>query len=147
MRPPRNAARFMPDYRGGFSYGKGVGNLLTKGSHGLFAETSLDGVFISRFANDSLLYSQNRAGYTLRAAETSAFHGQLLWNVNVTADAQRQYWANYIETGPGARFRFDNSPFLFSVSLLRGAFLVNQFNPRRPNYSELRVGVWYAFTR
>ena len=97
--------------------------------------------------NDSLLYSQNRTGYTLRVAETGGFHGQVLWNANVTADSQRQYWANYVETGPGVRFRFDNSPVLFSVSLLRGAYLVNQDNPRRPNYTELRVGVWYAFTR
>ncbi len=37
----------MPDYRGGLSYSKGFGNMLTKGSHGRFAETSMDGVFIS----------------------------------------------------------------------------------------------------
>ena len=45
------------------------------------------------------------------------------------------------------RFRFGAQPYLFSVSLLRGAYLVNQGNPRRPNYSEVRVGVWYSFTR
>jgi tetratricopeptide (TPR) repeat protein len=144
---PTERRRFMPDYRGGFSYAKGFGNLLTKGSHGLFAETNLDGIFISRFSDDSLLYSQNRAGYTLRSAETGGFHTQILWNANATADAQRQYWANYVETGPGVRFRFDNSPFLFSVSLLRGAYLFNEYNPRRPNYTEVRVGIWYAFTR
>jgi tetratricopeptide (TPR) repeat protein len=144
---PTQRRRFMPDYRGGFSYAKGFGNLLTKGSHGLFAETSMDGIFISRFDNDSLLYSQNRAGYTLRSAEKGGFQSQILWNANATADAQRQYWANYVETGPGVRFRFDNSPLLFSVSLLRGAYLFNEYNPRRPNYSEVRVGVWYAFTR
>jgi len=144
---PTQRRRWMPDYRGGVAYAKGFGNLLKKGSHGKFAETSMDGVFISRFSNDSILYSQNRAGYTLRSAESGGFHGQILWNANLTADAKRQYWANYVETGPGLRFRFDNSPVLFSVSLLRGAFLVNQDNPRRPNYTELRVGVWYAFTR
>lgn len=143
--------RFMPDYRGGVSYAKGFGNLLTKGSHGLFAETNLDGVFISRFNDDMLAYSQNRAGYTLRAltkgpAENGGFHAQVLWNANLTADSQRQYWANYVETGPGLRFRFDKSPVLYSVSLLRGVYLVNLYNPRRPNYNELRVGVWYAFT-
>ncbi len=149
---PTERRRFMPDDRGGVSYAKGFGNLLTKGSHGLFAETNLDGVFISRFNNDMLLYSQNRAGYTLpsiragRSAETGGFHAQLLWNANITADAQRQYWANYFETGPGVRFRLDKSPVLYSVSLLRGAYLVNLYNPRRPNYTELRVGIWYAFT-
>jgi Tfp pilus assembly protein PilF len=144
---PTQRRRWMPDYRGGVSYAKGFGNLLTKGSHGKFAETNMDGVFISRFSDDSILYSQNRAGYTLRSAETGGFHAQVLWNANITADAKRQYWANYVETGPGVRFRFENSPLLFSVSLLRGAYLVNEYNPRRPNYSELRVGVWYAFTR
>ncbi len=61
--------RWMPDYRGGVAYAKGFGNLLTKGSQGKFAETNIDGIFISRFSNDSILYSQNRAGYTLRSAE------------------------------------------------------------------------------
>jgi Tfp pilus assembly protein PilF len=145
---PADRRRAMADERGGISYAKGFGNLLTKGSLGIFAETSIDGVFISRFSNDSLLYSQNRAGYTLRSSESAGgLHAQLVWNVNLTADAKRQYWANYIETGPGVRFRFQNSPFLFSVSLLRGAYLFNQFNPHRPNYTELRVGVWYALTR
>lgn len=150
---PTERRRFMPDYRGGISYSKGFGNLLTRGSHGPFAETNLDGVFISRFNNDMLAYSQNRAGYTLRslqmkaAGDSGGLHAQVLWNVNLTADAQRQYWANYLETGPGLRFRFDKSPILYSVSLLRGAYLVNLYNPRRPNYTELRVGVWYAFTR
>jgi hypothetical protein len=144
---PTERRRWMPDYRGGVSFAKGFGNLLTKGSRGMFAETNMDGVFISRFSDDSILYSQNRAGYTLRSAETGGFHAQILWNANLTADAKRQYWANYAETGPGVRFRFEGSPVLFSVSLLRGAYLLNEYNPRRPNYTELRVGVWYAFTR
>ena len=29
------------------------------------------------------------------------FHAQLYWNWNVTVDALGQYWANYVETGPG----------------------------------------------
>jgi Tfp pilus assembly protein PilF len=144
---PSSPRRGLPDYRGGLSYTKGIGNLLVAGSHGFFAETSDDGLFVSRFSNDSLLYSQNRAGYTLRSWENwGGFQTQILWNVNLTADAQRQYWANYVETGPGARFRFQKLPFLFSTSLLRGAHLVNDGNPRRPNYNEVRVGVWYSFS-
>ncbi len=34
-----------------------------------------------------------------------------------------------------------------TVNLLRGAYLVNQGNPRGPNFYDLRMGVWYAFTR
>ncbi len=145
---PGQSRRTMPDYRGGLSYSKGLGNVLASGSQGLFAETNDDAIFVSRFSNDSFLYSQNRAGYTLREAESlGGFHSQILWNANVTVDAEKQYWANFAETGPGVRFRFSGLPFVFSASLLRGAYLVNQGNPRRPNYNEVRVGVWYAFTR
>ena len=145
---PTGAApgRLIPDYRGGLSFGNGFGNLLARGAHGLFAETNDDGVFVSRFGNDSLLYSQNRTGYTLRATEAFAgFHAQFYWNWNGTVDALGQYWANYVETGPGVRFRF--ASVLFSVNVLRGAYLINHGNPRGPNFNDVRVGVWYAFTR
>ncbi|HLH43499.1 MAG TPA: tetratricopeptide repeat protein [Bryobacteraceae bacterium] len=147
---PQDRSRMKPDYRGGVSYGAGFGHLLASGSHGVFEESNIDGVFVSRFASDSLLYSQNRFGYTLRGAEGfGGFHLQALWNANLTADAQRQYWANFVESGPGFRFRFDSLPAspMVSVSLLRGAYLINDGNPRRPNYNELRVAIWYAITR
>ena len=74
-----------PDYRGGVSYGKGFGHLLAGGSHGVFAETNDDMVYVRRFENDTLFYSQNRGGYTLREAETgfAGVHPQLYWNLNV----------------------------------------------------------------
>src|SRR5579864_3885323 len=133
----------LPDYRGGVSYAKGFGNLLTRGAHGLFAETNDDGLYVSRFSRDKLLYSQNRTGYTFRGTEGAGeFHAQLFWNWNATADAERQYWANFVETGPGIRFRFEGAPALmFSVSALRGAYLINQGNPRGPNFNDVRVGI------
>jgi hypothetical protein len=47
------------------------------------------------------------------------------------------------------RFSFEGlrPALLFSVNLLRGAYLINQGNPRGPNFNDLRVGVWYAFTK
>ena len=135
----------IPDYRGGLSYSKGLGHLLTAGP-GWFAETNDDLIFVSRFQNDTLLYLQTRAGYTLpRIASTNL---QFFWNANLTADRLRQYWANTIETGPGFRFRLDPMPknMLFTVSFLRGVYTVNEGNPRRPNYVDLRAGLWYAFT-
>jgi tetratricopeptide (TPR) repeat protein len=140
--------RVVPDYRGGVAYGKGWGGLLARGAHGWFAETNDDGVYVSRFAHDTLLYSQNRTGYTFRSLETG-FHAQLYWNWNVTVDALGQYWANYAETGPGVKFRFEGlpAPVSFSVNAVRGAYLVNQGNPRRPNFNDVRVGIWYALTR
>jgi Tfp pilus assembly protein PilF len=140
--------RLVPDYRGGISYAKGFGNLLSPGRRGWFAESNDDGLFVSRFGNDMLLYSQNRTGYTLRSTELLGFHAQFFWNGNATVDALGQYWANYVETGPGVKFRFEDlrAPVQFSISALRGAYLVNQGNPRGPNYNDVRVGIWYAFT-
>jgi hypothetical protein len=106
-------------------------------------------VFVSRFSHDSIVYSQNRTGYTLRSTEALAgLHAQIYWNVNVTTDLKRQYWANTFETGPGLRFRFEGLPtgMLFSVNALRGVYLVNAGNPQRPNFNDLRVGIWYALT-
>ena len=145
-----NPAQAIPDYRGGLSFAKGLGNLLTRGAHGLYAETNDDGIYVSRFSNDMLVYSQNRTGYTFRGTEgMGQLHAQLYWNWNVTVDQLSQYWANYVETGPGLRFRFDglHVPLLFSVDALRGSYLVNAGNPRGPNYNDIRVGIWYAFTK
>ena len=147
---PSTPGRALPDYRGGVSYAKGFGHLFAPTSHGLFAENNDDGVFVSRFGNDWIFYTQNRSGYTFRPAEgVGGFQAQLYWNGNVTADVQRQYWANYVETGPGLRFRFSSWPrsLSFTVNAMRGAYLINQGNPRRPNFNDLRVGFWYAFTR
>jgi Flp pilus assembly protein TadD len=132
--PHGETGRALPDYRGGISYAKSL-----RGSHRLFTETNDDGVFISRFGNDSLLYSQNRTG---RAFGENI---QVYWNWNATVDATGEYWANTVETGPGVRFRLN--PLQFTVNFLRGAYLVNESNPYRPNFNDVRIGVWYAFTR
>jgi Tfp pilus assembly protein PilF len=124
----------LPDYRGGITYAN-----IVRGAHHLFAETNDDGVFISRFDNDTLAYSQNRTGRTFGE------NFQIYWNWNATVDAKGEYWANTVETGPGVRFRLN--PLQFTVNFLRGAYLVNQSNPYRPNFNDVRIGVWYAFTR
>ena len=119
------------------------------GAGGFFAETNDDGVFVSRFQDDMLLYAQNRTGYTFDKSDIlGGFQGQLLMNFNGTVDRLREYWANFVETGPGVRFKFQSLPksMLFSVSYLRGVYTINQDNPRRPNYFDLRAGLWYAFT-
>ncbi|MCU1262602.1 MAG: Tetratricopeptide domain protein [Bryobacterales bacterium] len=133
--------RAQPDYRGGLSWAHGWGSLMSSESPGWFAETNADEVFVSRFNNDLLTYSQTRAGYTYRPF-------QFLVNANATIDIQHQYWANFVEAGPGVRFHIPNTPeaLLFSVSALRGAYLVNAGNPRRPNFYDLRAGFWYAVT-
>ena len=138
----------IPDYRGGISFARGIGTLLGSDG-GFFAETNDDGVFVSRFQDDMLIYAQNRAGYTFAKADfLGGFQGQLLWNFNGTVDRLGEYWANFVESGPGVRFKFQSLPksMLFSVSLLRGVYTINQGTPRRPNSFDVRAGLWYAFT-
>ena len=140
--------KMIPDYRGGVSYAKGFGHLMNS-SKGLYMETNDDAVFVGRFQDDMIYYSQNRSGYTFASTEGfGGFQPQLYWNANINADRLHQYWANTVETGPGFRFRFHDLPrALFSINFLRGAYTINLDNPRRPNYFDLRVGLWYAFTR
>ncbi len=145
----KDVGAMVPDYRGGLSYGKGFGHLLN-GGHGLFAETNDDAIFVSRFNNDVLFYSQNRTGYTFAQSETlGGIQPQLYWNYGLTTDRGRQYWANFVETGPGLRFKLQALPkaMVFSVNLLRGVYTMNEGNPRRPNYFDVRAGFWYAFTK
>jgi hypothetical protein len=73
---------------------------------------------------------------------------QLFWNLNFTEDFKRQYWANFAETGPGVRFHWNGTPdaLTVTVSALRGVYLVNQGNPRKPNFDDVRIGAWYALT-
>ena len=83
---------------------------------------------------------------------TSVFGGlktQVFWANNLTFDAKRQYWANFAETGPGVRFHVPGMPPSMAVTrnMMRGVYLINEYNPRRPNFNDMRAGVWYAFTK
>jgi Tfp pilus assembly protein PilF len=128
----------LPDYRGGTS---GQWHKLPE-SAGWFVDTSLDAVFMSRFDDDFLVYSQSRLGYALNR------YTQLYWNANITGDIKRQYWADFVETGPGIRLSAAFLPrsMWVSFNFLRGAYLTNTANPRRPNFTDLRLGLWYAYT-
>jgi hypothetical protein len=139
------SGHMLPDYRGGISLARGIGHTLRAESSGWFADTMLDGVFVSRFGNDFLVYDQTRFGY---ASGPKTLRSQLSWNANLTFDSQRQYWANFGETGPGLRISSSLLPqsAYLTINLLRGAYLINTGNPRRPNFNDLRAGFWYAFT-
>jgi Flp pilus assembly protein TadD len=132
----------VPDYRGGVSYGRGKGHLLGSEAPGWFAETHEDGVFVSRLGNDFLFYTQNQIGYTV--PPFAGLRAQFYWNANLTLDVQRQGWANFVELGPGLRFRWAALPpaLVFSVNALRGSYLRTD----KP-FNDLRVGFWYALTR
>lgn len=125
--------RLAPDYRGGVSF---AGRAAA--AHGIFAETHSDSVFLSRFDNDVLGYAQNRAGWAARRTL------ELYWNANFTGDIKRQSWANFVETGPGVRLRLPrlSESLWLSVDSLRGWYTRDT-----ARYSDIRTGLWYAFTR
>lgn len=135
-------ARATPDYRGGINYVKGFGHLLGSSAPGAFFENSFDGVWISRFDKDWIFVTQTRTGWTLGQE-------QFYWNINDTQDAKNQYWAESIEIGPGFRIRMPwmGPGVYFSTDLLHGVYTNNKGNPRRPNYNDVRVGFWYAFSQ
>jgi Tfp pilus assembly protein PilF len=138
-----------PDYRGGASFGKGFGHLLGGTAPGWFFESNLDGIYVSRYENDFLLYAQTRIGVTLPVPEAlGGIQTQLFWNDNIIRDAKSLDWANYVETGPGLKFRWPWMPrsLSFTISALRGAYTVTQYY-RRPNFNDVRMGFWYAITR
>jgi len=134
------------DARGGVSYSKTYGSSLAAEHSGWFLETLGDSVFVSRFDDDLINYSQNRVGYT---TDWGAFKVQPFWTGNLTFDAKQQYWANFVETGPGFRFRPPRAPksLWITIGAVRGVYLINSGNPRGPNFNDIRVGIWYAFTK
>jgi Tfp pilus assembly protein PilF len=144
--PKPNAGRAVADYRGGISFNVAKGTLIGATSPGVFFEHGIDALYVHRFGKTFLMNLRNRFGVTLPA---SALRLQLTWNANWNADPKRQYWANFVETGPGVRFRFTWMPpsMLLSVDALRGVYTINRDNPRRPNFNDVRVGVWYSFSR
>jgi Tfp pilus assembly protein PilF len=136
----------LPDYRGGMSASRLIGRPLGGETAGWFADTTADGVFMSRFGNDFLLYSQSRGGYTVGP---KSFRLQAYWNGNLTLDTVRQTWANFVETGPGARFHSAYMPDSMYVvcNVVRGRYLINNGDPHWHPFNDFRVGVWYAFVR
>lgn len=146
-RQRHDIGRIVPDYRFGLSWSRGFGHLIRAESPGFFFETAEDVVMLSRFRWNLLFYSQNRTGFTLPSI--AGLQSQVLWNVNLTSDRNREPWANFADTGPGLRFRAKRMPpsMVWSLDFLRGRYLIRDGNPRRPVYYDLRAGVWYAITR
>jgi Flp pilus assembly protein TadD len=134
------------DYRGGVSFSRTIGTSIAAEHNGWFVETLGDSVYVSRFDNDLLNYTQNKIGFT---SSVGGFKVQTFWSDNLTFDVKRQYWANFVETGPGFRFHPPHTPpsLAITVAGVRGVYLRNEDNPRRPNYFDFRAGIWYAITK
>jgi tetratricopeptide (TPR) repeat protein len=137
----------IPDYRGGLNFAKGFGSLLGSRKSGLFYETTVDAVYVSRFDKDWMFYWQQRAGRTFSFGEGNSF--QTLWNMNLVRDVKNQYWANTVEIGPGIKLHMSWMPkgLYFATDFLRGVYLTPYYWPKRPNYNDIRVSFWYAATK
>jgi tetratricopeptide (TPR) repeat protein len=136
-----------PDYRGGASWSRFWGRAPGT-ARGRFHETTADIVYLSRFAHNVIGYLQNRTGYTFPPGE-GGWQAQAFLNWNLTADRLREPWANFVEAGPGFRFRWGALPqgLWLRTDFLRGAYLLNHGNLYRPNYWDFRAGLWYALSR
>ncbi len=134
------------DTRGGVSWSRNRGASLGSPENGYFFEATADSVFVSRLRNDLITYSQNKAGYRTKLAGIPT---QIFWSASMTFDARRQQWANFAEIGPGFRLHPPGLPpsVTLTVSAVRGIYTINDGNPRRPNFNDVRAGVWYAFTK
>ncbi len=135
------------DLRGGVAWSRLWGPTVLSDEAGAFVESNADGVFVSRFGNDSLAVLQNKGGFNL--PRFGLLHSQVFVNADVTQDTLRQYWANFVDLGPGVRLHLNGTPqsLVFSMSLVRGVYTHNEGNPRSPNFFDVRAGFWYAFTR
>ena len=140
------SGHMVPDYRGGLTWSRSRGENIFSKERGLFWETNDDMVYVSRFDHDTFGYSQNRIGFT---PVTLPLQTQFFWNFNVTTDVKHETYANFGETGPGIRFHWSGMPdaLTFTVSGLRGVYFINKDNPRKPNFDDVRLGLWYGFTR
>jgi Tfp pilus assembly protein PilF len=140
----RNNSRTQPDVRGGISIARTLGRSLVATQSGVFLDTTADLLYLSRFERDTILYWQNRTGYTFAPARL-----QVYWNTNLVKDIRNLYWANTIEQGPGMRFRFKLLPasMFFMLDAVNGRYTVNDGNPHGPVFRDFRAGIWYAFTR
>jgi hypothetical protein len=135
----------VPDYRGGISAARNFGPSLTSESSGIFSALNTDGVFVSQFGNDFLLYQQTRLGFS---SGPKLLRAQVYWNLNTTMDIHRQGWANFVETGPGIRIRADFMPPAMYLLLdsMRGWYLIHAAYPVA-HFTDIRAGIWYAVTR
>jgi Tfp pilus assembly protein PilF len=137
------SAKWRPDYRGGVHFSRSLGAAGMGERGGWFGSTTADAVFLSRFDNNTLFSFQNRIGYTVPERAV-----QVYLNLNLTTDWRRLDWANFVEAGPGVRFRAPGMPtglYLFADAVA-GWHTIHTDRSRSRRFTDLRLGVWYAFT-
>jgi Tfp pilus assembly protein PilF len=130
-----------PDARAGVNHAKGYGHLLGSETPGAFYVMENGVNYASRFGNNIMFGTQNRVGYTLGRVQAG-------WLVGASTDTRREYWANFVELGPSMRMTVPGLPagMVINAEFVRGRNFFNEYNPRKPDYWDLRVGLLYALT-
>lgn len=130
-----------PDARAGIHHARGFGHLLGAETPGAFYLIESGVNYASRFGHNVMFATQNRFGYTSGRIQAG-------WLFGASADTRREYWANFLEFGPSVRLSIPGLPagMVVSAEFVRGRNFFNEFNPRRADYWDLRVGLLYAFT-
>ena len=126
-----------PDYRGGLSFARSRGR-------NWFARDHRRRAVPEPLSERGLLYSQNRAGYS---ADARAPGVSVLLERNVTVDAQAAILGQLRRDrarDPDSQHAAGISRDLDRVPARR--LHVNENNPRRPNFYDLRIGLWYALS-
>ena len=138
------SGHMLPDYRGGVSVARGVGHSLRAESSGWFAMRPLDGVFMSRFGNDFLVYSQSRAG--IYAGSGVGAQPGLLERQPDLRYARARIGPISVKQARGSRFA---PAVLPAIRLRQRGSALRDATLRRGGapFHDIRVGVWYAFTR
>jgi tetratricopeptide (TPR) repeat protein len=130
-----------PDARAGVNHAKGFGSLLGAETPGAFYLIESGVNYASRFGNNVMFGTQNRVGYTIGRIQAG-------WLFGVSTDTRREYWANFVEFGPSVRMRVPGLPsgLVANAEFVRGRNFFNEYNPRKADYWDLRIGLLYAFT-
>ena len=143
---PRGLQRSEPDYRGGVAFAKTWGPSLFQDEPGRFVETTLDGVYLSRFGHNVIGYAQTKAGYQL--PKIRGVFQQPFLAVNLVHDIRGDYFNHLLEVGPGYRVGLDQfKRFSVYLAALHGVYTSKGSRMQlagRPNYWDVRLVLWYA---
>ena len=104
----------LPDYRGGIAYAR------TLRANRRFADNH----------PRRPLRQPLRPRFPASTPKPAPATAPVYWNVNLTVDARRQDWANFVETGPGLRVPLAESLYL-TFNALRGRYLLDSARTAR----------------
>ena len=133
----KDVGAMIPDYRGGLAFARGFGHLLTPSvARAVLRNQRRRHLCQPVPERHAAVFAKPRRLHVAGSRDRPDSRRRSIWNWNVTVDLKGQYWANYFETGPGLRFRVQPMPrhMAFTISAVRGNYLVQEGNPPRSGF-------------